>query len=55
MYSNSFGGYTQTFIDQDVDFLTKKYDLLYICNPALDFKTEAHNTKAIGSYPLDIL
>ncbi len=56
MYSNSFGGHTPTFIGQDVDHLSKKHNLLYVCNTILDSGTASHdNIKVIKAYPMSLL
>jgi len=39
MYADSFGAGTQTFITQDVKYLSKKHDLLFICTMIDDSNT----------------
>ena len=52
MYSADFGAHTQTFIRQDVDYLSKKHNLLYLCTTVLDSATASYdNVKVIKAYP----
>ncbi|HFU76060.1 MAG TPA: glycosyltransferase, partial [Arcobacter sp.] len=56
MYSNSFGGHTSTFIKQDVEHLSKKHNLLYICNTVHNASTDSYdNLKIVNEESLTLL
>jgi len=56
MYSNSFGGHTPTFIMQDVDHLSKKHTLLYLCNTILNTSSSHYdNVKVIKANPMSLM
>ena len=57
MYAQSIGTATETFIHQDAVYLSKKHDLLYVCDTIADSGnyTLYENLKVIESDPMNII
>lgn len=53
MFSDNFGGRTTTFIYNEVKYLSKKHDLLYICNKSINDNQYSYDYVKVIPYKWD--